>query len=66
MMTDEHPYWFAWRMDECAIQVRVCDGVAIRQYQIARREIGVFDNMWIQLISKGFAELAYAPQEETR
>ena len=57
-------HWFAWHMNEHAIQVKVCDGVTVRHYQIARANIGVFDTMWMQLVSKGFAERAYAPQEE--
>jgi hypothetical protein len=63
-MSDEPSHWFAWYMDELLIQVKVCNGLLVRHYQIQRREIGVFDTMWQQLVSKGYQEVGYAQQEE--
>ena len=65
-MTDEHPHWFSWSMDDVAIRIKVHNGAVLRHYQVRRDEIGVFDSLWSSLVSKGYVEVAFAEQEETR
>ena len=59
-------YWFSWSMDDVAIRIKVYNGAVLRHYQVRRYEIGVFDSLWSSLVSKGYVEVAFAEQEETR
>lgn len=65
-MIDACTPWFSWSMDDVAIRVKVHNGAVLRHYQVRRDEIGVFDSLWIALVSKGYQEMAFAEQEEAR